>query len=1275
MLRDGGGLAADPYYIAAADDIYFHGSADQGTVTFNGLTPGLLYNVRIYSLINETTTSDTFTVTNGSGTESVTNTRGTRWAASTLEDTGTVFVNLSPNASNQIVVTLPTGTFYPINAIVLEIQRDTDGDGIADSLDLDSDGDGIPDNIEAQATNSYVAPGTFTDGNGDGVNDVYAGGLTPVNTDGTDDPDYLDTDSDNEGSNDTTEASLTLSGVISSNGLDTNIATSAIYDDVNGTINDPTALPDSDTDLGTGGDVDFRDDTNDITVGVGNSLWLRVDIGVVGGATVTQWTDQSDFNDDDDFTNDANFIGSGGTEPDVTANLLNFNPTVTFTPSNSDVLTFTGNINPRTVYVVYNDVSSAGFTTPFTNDDETNGIGHGHTNDTQIYNATFTPTDVLNGTEYINGLAVDFLTQPRPDTFELHSKVFASNLSNASHNYFVGRDRTQTTRTIDGSIAEIITFTTAQTDVERQRIESYLALKYGFTLDDTDNSGTIIEGDYLASDGVTKYWDYAANSAYHNDVAGIGRDDTQVLNQKQSKSVNTDRIVTMGLGAIAVDNASNANAFTSDKQFLVWGNDNTALGATSTSGILCATDLRLDRNWKIVETGSVGTVQIAAIKSTIDTYLTNTDRSKALIVADDAAYTTNVEFVALTEQTIDGVVQYTGNYDFNGTKFFTFVEVGGITWSGSTSSWSGGQGAGSAPSTNALDNDELLTIDSEGTSNHATLPENAQVGCVWVTAGSKLMIPTGQFLQIADQLFVEGEIRLIGSAQLLQTHAGVSQVSGSGNLYIDQQGTVETIYRYNYWTSPVNSTGSGYTVQEVMKDGTTPTSETSDPPNINFTNGLDGALTTPITISNYWIYSYLNGLSSTSWIQQFETGTLEVPEGYLLKGPGAPQNYTFVGSPNDGTYTSAISAGFLSLLGNPYPSAIDSQVFFAENSGVVETLYFWEHQGDSNNHNLGGYIGGYGLLNASMSIAGVAPSNDTTGGQGGFTYTAPGRYIPIGQGFFVSADGAGTVTFNNSQRVFQLENEDGGSDSVFFRSGSSNDSPDTNEENLPILKLGLDYVNDDGVELHRQIGISFKEGNQFSKEPSYDSPIFDLNNTDMYLSFENARQNFVIAGIQEITDDLEFPLAIQIGNSNDISIQIDEIYNIERDVYLEDKVTAQIYDLSDGAITLSIPVGIYTDRFYIKFGQESLSNDEVVENSISIFVDQNAEDLVIKGTEGLKLDEVVIYNILGQIVIEWDEFQNTAQQIRLDLKNFSSGLYVVRINSSQGKFDKKIVKE
>ena len=52
----------------------------------------------------------------------------------------------------------------------------------------------------------------ITDANGDGLDDAYDPdleglGLLPINTDGAaDGPDYLDTNADNEGANDTIEA-------------------------------------------------------------------------------------------------------------------------------------------------------------------------------------------------------------------------------------------------------------------------------------------------------------------------------------------------------------------------------------------------------------------------------------------------------------------------------------------------------------------------------------------------------------------------------------------------------------------------------------------------------------------------------------------------------------------------------------------------------------------------------------------------------------------------------------------------------------------------------------------------------------------------------------------------------------------------------------------------------------------------------------------------------------------------------------------------------------
>ncbi len=166
--------------------------------------------------------------------------------------------------ANSVETTPESGT---INYTI----ADTDGTGPENYLDLDSDGDGIPDNVEAQTTVGYTPPsGNDTDNNGvDDAYDTNGSPIVPTNTDGTDNPDYLDTDSDNEGGNDTVEASISLSGNdIDNDGLDdATDADTTSYSDPGGTIDDPLnsplVLPDLDTDASIGGDVDFRDTTDD----------------------------------------------------------------------------------------------------------------------------------------------------------------------------------------------------------------------------------------------------------------------------------------------------------------------------------------------------------------------------------------------------------------------------------------------------------------------------------------------------------------------------------------------------------------------------------------------------------------------------------------------------------------------------------------------------------------------------------------------------------------------------------------------------------------------------------------------------------------------------------------------------------------------------------------------------------------------------------------------------------------------------------------------------
>ncbi|MDO6473007.1 Calx-beta domain-containing protein [Maribacter sp. 1_MG-2023] len=216
-----------------------------------------------------------------------------------------------------------------------------DTDTIYDFLDLDSDGDGIPDNVEAQTTIGYVSPADAIDANGVDMN--YTTGLIPTNTDGADNPDYLDTDSDNEGGSDTSEANITLDGTDSDNdGLDDATDATSDYTDVGGTIDNPLStplvLPDSDNDVSTGGDVDFRDgnygisfQNDNITVDeAAGTATVNVLLtgNVPGGFTLNYTTNDSSAIAPGDYTTTSGqltFAGTDGETQPITIPIIDDN--------------------------------------------------------------------------------------------------------------------------------------------------------------------------------------------------------------------------------------------------------------------------------------------------------------------------------------------------------------------------------------------------------------------------------------------------------------------------------------------------------------------------------------------------------------------------------------------------------------------------------------------------------------------------------------------------------------------------------------------------------------------------------------------------------------------------------------------------------------------------------------------------------------------------------------------------------------------------------------
>ncbi len=214
---------------------------------------------------------------------------------------------------------------------------------------------------------------------------------------------------------------------------------------------------------------------------------------------------------------------------------------------------------------------------------------------------------------------------------------------------------------LNGEVAEIIFFDHS-TNVDRNKIESYLAVKYGITL----NNGA---SDYVDT-ASSVVW--TADATYKNNIAGIGRDDVEGLNQKQSLSINDGTQVTIGLGSIAASNKENANTFSSDKQYLIWGDNGKYF--TFDQQVGSQNLYHAQRVWKVQNTNSVGAVQVAIPKSEI-----TTGDSVKLLVSDNDTDFSGATQTLLTEQNVNGSEYYVANVTLDNHKYFTFAVTTEVT--------------------------------------------------------------------------------------------------------------------------------------------------------------------------------------------------------------------------------------------------------------------------------------------------------------------------------------------------------------------------------------------------------------------------------------------------------------------------------------------------------------------------------------------------------------------------------------------------------------------
>jgi hypothetical protein len=612
-------------------------------------------------------------------------------------------------------------------------------------------------------------------------------------------------------------------------------------------------------------------------------------------------------------------------------------------------------------------------------------------------------------------------------------------------------------------------------------------------------------------------------------------------------------------------------------------------------------------------------------------------------------------------------------------KATAFVNVNN-RWNGSVSSdWNtaGNWCIGVPNATNTLD-----VIIPTGLTNYPIIYDGAVSGYVEnivFEPGTTLNVVNNS-LRVTNNLTLNGKIDLEGESQLLQDTGSAFDAASTGTMEIDQQGTGNS-FRYNYWSSPVNSMGTKFTIDEVLRDGNGGTLA-----NKNITYGAayafaDGAVSPQIKLSTYWMYVLRNsGAGYSAWYRVGNTGEILVGEGYTMKGSntGAPeQNYTFVGKPNNGTIELDVNAGNEYLVGNPYPSAIDADQFLSDNAtSITGAIYFWEHYG-GDTHNLVGYQAGYATYSLS---GGVQASSHPNVSSVGFSVKGdPKQDIPVGQAFFVVGDAdGGQIQFNNGQRVFVKESD---GNSIFMKNSKTSAKKENTRgaDFRPKFRIGFDAPKIN----HRQLLLTIDERATQDVDWGFDAEIYEIFADDMYWMLNNKK--YVIQGTNNVGLNSEVPLGIQLSKAGVVTVKIDALENVDDNtsIYLKDKLTGESFKMKDNKpVQLNLVAGKYADRFVLTFKTQKLAVEDVnteilipapaqpMIEGIHVNMNKARGELQIKNNSTEEIVSVALRNSLGQTVKTWNSNFNI-RTISLPIST-ATGIYLVQINTKTGKTVKKI---
>ena len=322
------------------------------------------------------------------------------------------------------------------------------------------------------------------------------------------------------------------------------------------------------------------------------------------------------------------------------------------------------------------------------------------------------------------------------------------------------------------------------------------------------------------------------------------------------------------------------------------------------------------------------------------------------------------------------------------------------------------------------------------------------------------------------------------------------------------------------------------------------------------------------------------------------------------------------------------------LIGNPYPSYIA-----ANNSGNATNNILKVNDTD----------------NDYLTESTIWFFNQSTLSYDQINHASSAMHIAPGQGFFVSSNGSNSFSFTEAMQ--------------------SNQSSDTFQRLSPRPEIELTLS--DGS-LIRNTDIFYIEGTTTGFDNGYDSTLFggSTHSFEIYthLVSDSQGQDF---GIQSLPDnnfeDTVIPVGVNAVSGTDITISA-LASNLPAGIslFLEDK-TDDSFTLLDEESNYSTTLesdaqGI--GRYYLHTTSQSLDAASVaLNNNISVYK-SSGNNLRIVGVQS-GMANIYLYNTIGKQVLKTSFMGSGVNDI--ELPELSRGVYIVKLSTLNGVFNKKII--